>query len=176
GFSRPVWSIGAMLDPDGLWGDWRAAPHVDGEIRRRLDRLDQRLRDALGAYGRTPDRFGLVHADMRLANLLVAGRRVMLLDFDDCGFCWFLYDLAASLSFIEMRADLMDLVAAWTAGYAGVRPLSPEDRAMIVPMILLRRMVLLAWIGSHGETDLARRHAPVFARDTADLADRIWPR
>ena len=33
----------------------------------------------------------------------------------------------------------------------------------VIPSILLRRMALLALIGSHGETPLARKHAPSFA-------------
>lgn len=175
GFTRQSWTAGSILDPDGLWGDWRQAPGVDA-VRERLGAVDQRLREMLAAYGMPPSRYGLIHADMRLANLLVDGEHVTLIDFDDCGFCWFVYDLAASLSFIETRPDLETLIGAWLEGYAPVRPLGDEDRAIIAPMILLRRMALLAWIGSHAETDLARRHAPRFAADTADLADRLLPR
>ena len=85
-FQRPVWDAAAILDPDGLWGDWRKAPHVEGEIRRMLDRLDNRLRRDLSAYGRESDRFGLIHADMRLANILVDKRTTRLIDFADSAF------------------------------------------------------------------------------------------
>ena len=37
-----------------------------------LTRLDETIEARLRAYGRSDDRFGLVHADVRLANLLVA--------------------------------------------------------------------------------------------------------
>ena len=175
GFSRPAWTQEAILDADGIWGDWRCAPGVAGDVRSALDALDGRLRVALANYGREADRFGLIHADMRLANLLVDGERVVLIDFDDCGFGWFVYDLAAALSFIEMRPDLDALIDAWLEGYEAVRPLANVHREMIAPMILLRRMALVAWIGSHSETPLALRHAPTFARDTVALARRIWP-
>jgi Ser/Thr protein kinase RdoA (MazF antagonist) len=171
-FFRPAWTAASILDADGLWGDWRAAPGVD-PVRGTLAGLDLVLRDRLAAYGTSPDRFGLIHADMRLTNLLVDGDDVTLIDFDDCGFGWFVYDLAASLSFIELRADRLDLIGAWLRGYTAVRPLAAEDIAMIEPMILLRRMALLAWIGSHADTDLGRRHAPRFAADTAMLAGRL---
>jgi Ser/Thr protein kinase RdoA (MazF antagonist) len=171
-FTRPTWDASSMLDADGLWGDWRLAPNMTPEIRRTLDALEPRLRAALAAYGKSPDRFGLIHGDMRLGNLLLDGDRLTLLDFDDCGFGWFVYDLAASLSFIETRAELPALIAAWLDAYQKLRPLTPADVAMIEPMILLRRMVLLAWIGSHGETALAQAHAENFAADTAMLAER----
>ena len=47
---------------------------------------------------------------------------------------------------------------------------------MVDTMILLRRMALLAWIGSHAETGLARSHAESFAADTARLAKRYLER
>ena len=170
GFTRPAWTTNALL-AEGLWGDWRAAPGVEGRVAAALADAERELVARLAAYGSGPDRFGLIHADMRLANLLVdSAGRVTLIDFDDSGFGWFLYDLAASLSFIETRPDRGALVEAWCAGYEPVRRLTAEDRAIIGPMILFRRFVLLAWIGSHIETPLAQKHAPVFAADTAALA------
>jgi Ser/Thr protein kinase RdoA (MazF antagonist) len=173
GFVRPTWNAAAILDANGPWGDWRAAPGVEGDTAAALTALDRRLRARLAAYGMGPDRFGLIHADMRLANLLVDGPRVVLLDFDDCGFGWFVYDLAASLSFFETSPQVPALVAAWLAAYRAVRPLSDEDIAMVEVMILFRRMALLAWIGSHSETGLAAAHRGRFAVDTVDLARRL---
>lgn len=172
GFVRPVWSAENMLGPDGLWGDWRRAPGVDA-VRQVLDAVAAALLEDLSAYGRGGDRFGLIHADMRLANLLVDGPRTVLLDFDDCGLGWFMYDLASALSFFETSTDAPVWQEAWLEGYSALRPLSDADRAIIPAMILLRRMVLLAWIGTHGETELAQAHAPRFAVDTAALG-RSW--
>ncbi|MHB1109596.1 MAG: phosphotransferase enzyme family protein [Devosia sp.] len=171
GFVRPAWTAETILDPDGLWGDWRRAPHVEGATRTTLERLDQRLRADLAAYGTAPGRFGLIHADMRLANLLVDGERVTLIDFDDCGFGWFIYDLAASLSFIETDPHVPALKRRWIEGYTAIRPLSDEDLRIIDAMILLRRMALLAWIGSHAETSLAAQFRAQFANDTARMAE-----
>lgn len=172
-FERLHWHADSILDPDGLWGDWRRAPGVAGDVAVRLAEVDVALRDRLARYGENSHNYGLIHADMRLANVLVDGDRVTLIDFDDCGFCWFVYDLAASLSFIETRPDLAELISAWRDGYEKLRPLRDADVAMIGPMIVLRRMALTAWIGSHAETDLARKHAPRFAADTAALADHL---
>lgn len=175
-FVRPIWDAAGILEPDSPWGDWRKAPHAEGETRETLEVLDVRLREDLRAYGTDIDRFGLIHADMRLGNLLVDADEVLLLDFDDSGFGWFMYDLAASLSFIETSPQVPALVRAWLAGYLEVRPLKPEDIRMIDAMILLRRMALLAWIGSHGETTLAQRHADRFALDTATMARKYLSR
>jgi len=128
------------------------------------------VRERLAAYGRGKDSYGLIHADMRLANLLIDGGRTRLIDFDDCGFGWFMYDFAAGISFMEDDPRVPALRAAWLEGYRAVRPLSAADEVEIDSFIMLRRMALLAWIGSHAGTELARSQAPHFASVSARLA------
>lgn len=170
-FVRPAWSAAAILDADGPWGDWRMAPNLTEDGRRTLAALDVRLRLDLAAYGTAADRFGLIHADMRLANLLVDGEKVTLLDFDDCGFCWFAYDFAAAVSFFEDSPVVPALKTRWIEAYTRLRPLSAADVAAMDTMLLLRRMALLAWIGSHGETALAQAHVERFAAGTVRMAE-----
>lgn len=158
---RPVWDE-HVLDSDGIWGDWRLAPGADAE-RESLERLSARLQADLAAYGKGRERFGLIHADMRLANLLVDGEQVTLIDFDDCGFGWFAYDFAAAVSFIDDQAVLPGLKAAWLKGYLPLRPLAEDDIRAMETLVLLRRMLLLAWTGTHAETDLARSQAHLAA-------------
>lgn len=176
GFRRQAWNAASILDADGLWGDWRVAPGVDDTNRPLIEAASDLLRADLAAYGTGPDRYGLIHADMRLGNLLVDGDKVSLIDFDDSGFCWFTYDFAASISFYETHPSVPELRAAWLQAYQQVRPLSPADIASLDSMILLRRLALLAWIGTHAETKLAQHHMPGFAQGTAELAARYLDR
>ncbi|WP_417581218.1 phosphotransferase enzyme family protein [Pelagibacterium sp.] len=175
-FERQTWSAKAILDPDAIWGDWRVAPGVSGAVRATLDNLDARLRSQLFAYGNGPDRFGLIHADMRLANLLISEGVTRLIDFDDCGFCWFGYDFGAAVSFFEDSDTIPALRAAWLAGYRQHRPYEPEHEAMLDAMVMLRRMALLAWTGSHAETDLAKSLHATYATGTAEMAERYLSR
>lgn len=106
---------------------------------------------------------------MRLANLLIGDTGTRLIDFDDCGYGWFMYDFAASISFIEDDPRIPGLRGAWIKGYRSVRTLSAEDEAEIDTFIMLRRMALLAWIGSHIEAPEPQELAPGFAATTARL-------
>ena len=168
-FERLTWDADAVFGPSPTWGDWRAAPHVTQEVRGVLEQVEQKIRTRLAAYGKTPDRYNLIHADMRLANLLIGPDGTRLIDFDDCGFGWFMYDFAAAVSFIEDDPRIPDLRKAWVKGYRTVQDLSAADEAEIDTFIMLRRMALLAWIGSHIEAPEPQKLADGFAKVTARL-------
>lgn len=173
GFQRHAWTVQSMLSSNGIWGDWRQAPNVDRETGKVLEEAQQELSQRFERFGKTEDRFGLVHADMRLANLLVDGGDVRLLDFDDCGFGWFIYDFAAAISFYELSPKVRAWRESWCEGYEAIRTLPNDWRDMIDPAIVLRRMLLLAWIGSHAEAPLPQSLAPHFADGTRELAERF---
>lgn len=171
-FERLQWDFEHMLGATPNWGDWKEGPALDTARVALLERLVARIKERLEAYGTGPERFSLVHADLRLANLLIEGETTKVIDFDDSGLSWFLYDLATALSFIETRDDVPALVEDWLAGYETVRPLSAADKAEIPTFLMLRRMTILAWIGSHSETDLARELGPEYTAGTCELAER----
>lgn len=169
-FERLVWDADAVFGSKPTWGDWRDAPEVTAEISTVLAQLERTLVARLSRFGKTPDRYNLIHADMRLANLLVNPNGTRLIDFDDCGFGWLMYDFAAAISFIEDDPRVPELKAAWLRGYRSVRVLDPVQEAEIDTMVMLRRMALLAWIGSHMDAPEPQALAPGFAATTARLA------
>jgi len=170
-FERFHWNLDTIFGTNPHWGHWHDCPDSNVRALDVLSRAVETLKRRLTAFGMGADRFGLVHADMRLANLLLHEGEPRVIDFDDCGFSWFMYDLATSVSFIEHRADVMELVDAWLGGYERVRALSPEVLAEIPSFIMLRRMLIVAWCGSHAETELAVELGAEFVDISCDLAD-----
>jgi Ser/Thr protein kinase RdoA (MazF antagonist) len=126
----------------------------------------------LAAFGTGPDRFGLVHADMRLANLLVDGDSVCVIDFDDCGLSWYLYDLGSSLSFIEHLPVVPELIDSWITGYRTEGSLGADEVAELPTFVMLRRLLLVAWIGSHSAVPEAQALGADFTTVSCDLAEK----
>ena len=172
GFARHSWTPDVILDDRLDWGAWQAAVREQPEALDLLTRLDEALRERLSSLPRDRERFGLIHADLRLANLLDDGRRTAIIDFDDCGFGWYLFDLAAALSFLEERPDVPELVASWLDGYRKVATVPANLEAEIPALIMLRRLQLLGWVGyQRHRIDFAREIAPRFVTDTCRLAE-----
>jgi Ser/Thr protein kinase RdoA (MazF antagonist) len=173
GFTRLRWDWDTSIGEHGHWGRWQDGPGVGRDEQVLLGRLAEVLRQRLATFGDGPDLFGLVHADMRLANLLVdpGSDRVAVIDFDDCGFGWFLYDFAAAVSFMEDDPRIPELAAAWASGYRSQAPLPADQERELPTFVLLRRLLLLAWLGTHPDTGPAHELGGRFARITCDLAE-----
>ncbi|MDB6087177.1 MAG: aminoglycoside phosphotransferase [Gammaproteobacteria bacterium] len=173
GFRRKRWDFEAMVGPQGFWGSWRAAIGLDaagaGVLEKSLDLIRQRLE----RFGDHAQVFGLVHADLRLANLLVHDTHLRIIDFDDCGFSWFLYDFATAVSFIEHDPIVADLLRAWLRGYRKRSPLRAEDCAEIPTLVVLRRILLTAWLASHAEVPFAREIGASYTHGTVMLAQAL---
>jgi len=173
GFTRPRWDYEHTLGARGHWGAWQDGLGIGPAEREQLERLAAAIEARLRAYGRGDDRFGLVHADIRLANLLVDGGRVRVIDFDDCGFAWFMYDFATTVSFMEDHPRVPELRDAWVEGYRSGAPLDPADEAELDTFVMLRRLLLVAWIGSHHTfANEAAELGAGFTAGTCELAER----
>lgn len=170
-FERLTWDFRTSLGEAPHWGSWRDGMGLDPQKTTLFTRTVGLIEKRLERFGKAPDRFGLIHSDMRLANLLVDGDVVKVLDFDDSGFSWHLYDAATAVSFFEHEPHVPELMSAWVAGYRRVRDLPAEDEAEIPTFVMLRRMILVAWIGSHFETDLAQSMGVAYTASTVGLCE-----
>lgn len=175
-FTRFSWDADTMIGEHGRWGNWRDAPGLTGADEAVMGRAAAEIRRRLTEFGCGPDRFGLIHADLRMANLMIdpadPSAPITVIDFDDCGWSWHLADLGAVVSFIEDTPEAETMIAGWLAGYREIRDLAAEHLDMIPTFVMLRRLQLTAWVASHADADSAVAFADGFVGGTARLAER----
>jgi Ser/Thr protein kinase RdoA (MazF antagonist) len=175
-FVRPRWDLRTTLGDRPHWGPWHSSVTDPGELAL-LGRAAGAVSGRLRAFGVGDGRFGLVHADLRLANLLVDEDRITVIDFEDCGLSWYLYDLACALTFNEGRPDIRELIGLWVDGYRQVEPLPAADEAEIDTFLMLRRLMLAAYAGLRHDTELAAwMRAGGYNAQTCALAERYLSR
>ncbi len=157
GFCRQAWDEAALLDGQHpiiapAWENWA----LNAEQRALVLECREALRERLRQWGKEPDRYGLIHADLMPENLIVADDGMHLIDFDDCGFGWYLYDPASALLFYYGQDFYPDLLNAWAAGYRSVRRLTDEEINELPTFLLLRCFYGLGWLHTRRNSDAAQ--------------------
>ena len=175
-FTRHTWDFETSLGATPHWGRWQDGMGMTDAARTAIGETAALIGRRLERFGKSPARFNLIHGDMRLANLLMDGGTVKVIDFDDCGLSWFLYDCATTVSFFEHEPEVPELLNAWVRGYRRVGALSSEDEAEIETFVMLRRLLLVAWIGSHSETELAQSMGVDYTATTIPLCEHYLSR
>ena len=161
GFTRPTWDVDALIGPRALWGDYTDLTTLSADQLTLMHRAADLVRRRLEAFGRAPDRFGLTHGDLMPDNVLVADGVPHVIDFDDGGYGWYLYDLATLLAFKVADPGLALVRDAWVGGYRTVAPL-PDDHVRQVDVLVMARMLLgLGWMHTRRETEMARDFTPM---------------
>jgi len=160
GFARPVWDPGGIFGATAHLGDWRKAASLTGEQRSLLDRLAERLREDLAAFGQAPDRFGLCHGDFLPENLMVCDEGLRLIDFDDCGEGWYLFDFATGLFDLLGEPPYEACLTAMVAGYREHRALPDAHLARLPAFFLARALSWVGWSATHAHLRKAGEIAP----------------
>lgn len=171
-FDRIIWNHETMVLPTGHWGDWKNAPYLKKDDQFIISEAISNIGKELEMFGKGTDRYGLIHADLRLTNLLLQENKVGVIDFDDCGMSWFMHDLAAAISFNEHYAAAPEWVNQWLNGYEKMGHISHEEYKLIPTFIMQRRIQLMAWFGSHAYTDMALSLGDQWSKETVRLCKK----
>lgn len=165
---RFTWDVEDLLGENSRVGNWKKNSFLTEEQIPILEEAVRIICRRLEDYGRGADRYGLIHSDLNINNVIVDGNLVQILDFDDCGFGWFLYDLSTSV--LEYDKEIRKKINAWMHGYESIRTLSEEDRKMIPTFIVMRKIVRIGWIASHMENDTVKKVPPDYYEQTVKMA------
>jgi Ser/Thr protein kinase RdoA (MazF antagonist) len=148
------------LDADGFmgeapfWGRFWDIPGLSPEQRETLVEARVRIRDRLTEYGKDRGTYSVIHADLRSANVLVRDDRVHVIDFDDAGFGWHQYDMAAFLFDYATSESYERVRDALLAGYRSRRKIADEDLALLPTFVVVRMLAALGWLNDRPEVDL----------------------
>ena len=173
GFDRPAWDAEGIYGVNGHLGDFRRLESAtDAQMRLMLDVSDE-LSDMLAEFGQSPDRYGLSHGDFLAENIFVCEDGIRLLDFDDAGDSWYLFDIATELFDLLGTPAYDPCLSAIVSGYRKHRDLPDDHLAMLPAFFLSRLLSYLGWCAKKPHMPLSsfikpfllatvEQHAPAF--------------
>ena len=171
--NRFEWNLDSLVfHAADRWGSWRNYHELTPETSELFARAEEICVKRLTAYGQAPDRYNLVHTDLSLNNIII-GRdgTCQVIDFDDCGKGWLLYDLSSSL--LEFEDNLPDMQERWAEGYEKYRHLTEADRREMLTFHVLRRIVRLGWIETHIDSDTVQKIPATYYPCTIRLCEKF---
>ena len=92
--------------------------------------------------------FGLIHSDFHTNNCLTCDGNIGIIDFDDCQFAPFPYDIAITISSFDDFSNQEALRRAFLQGYSENRELPKNYVTEIESFAMERRLRLLRWIST----------------------------
>jgi Ser/Thr protein kinase RdoA (MazF antagonist) len=104
------------------------------------------LQEVMDAWGNGPYVYGLIHADLGVdANVLFWHGDARAIDFDDCRFGYWMFDLAVALEHVQEDTVYPQFRDALLEGYTETRAL-PEEQARRLPLFLAAvNALLVVW-------------------------------
>ncbi|MBL8268442.1 phosphotransferase enzyme family protein [Steroidobacter sp.] len=171
-FTRHSWCEQGLLSDAPLWGRFWELAALSPEERAVLTEARFKAAEDLAALGKSSAAFGMIHADFVPENLLNDGGRLQLIDFDDAGFGWHMFELATALYWTLDEPNYPSICRALFDGYRSERPLSPAHEAMLPLFLFLRGSTYLGWLQTRAETQTARELGPLLIERTCRLARR----
>ncbi len=169
GFQRPTWDIDGLVGADPLWGRFWDNPAVSKDVRDMLLQARDAARHDLLAQKESLD-YGLIHADAVRENVLIDGVAARLIDFDDSGWGFRLFDVATALLKNRSETDYATLESALLDGYASHRAL---DISPLPLFMMLRAFTYLGWIIPRLEEAGAAERNQRNIGPAVELADRF---
>ncbi len=135
-YKRQEWHEYDVVDID------RFAPAEETQVRECTARIVERLK----ALPRTPETYGLIHADLHMHNFCFANGKITAFDFDNAEYAWFVKDIAVLLFYVardEPKESRDAAVAAFLPpfleGYRELRRCDGAALAMIPDLLALQR-------------------------------------
>ena len=163
GFVRMRWDWETFFGNTMEYGGISAADCWDllpTPVRLQFDEIARRMRLIM-----TDGPDGLIHADLYLENALFESDALRIIDFDDCGFGYWLYDLAVPLWDNRYRDNYPVLRAALLDGYAAHREL--PDLTHLDAFIATRDVAFGLWYAGMSQVN------PSFAANLDKTMDYI---
>lgn len=141
--------------------------------------LESLLRDAddadafLSSLETNENSYGLVHYDLHPGNILVDGKCLTVIDFDDCCYHWYAWDLAMPLHRIRqghMAENNLDLRRLFLDVY---RETCPVDLNIVEAFERIRHLHMIGWLAERRTEEKWREIFPKYVSAHALYARRF---
>ncbi|MGB3493248.1 MAG: phosphotransferase [Elainellaceae cyanobacterium] len=146
-FTRPYWNWDGLFGKGAGYSDdgdrvWELTPQP---YRRLFEAVSTQAKNAMADLGEERDQFGLIHGDFWLGNLLIQAEDIGVIDFADCGFGYWGYDLSRFLNDFSTEPLYSACLDHLLQGYTQVRPFPDAQLRHLKLFGAMQQVTLALW-------------------------------
>ena len=146
-FTRPRWNWNGLFgDMAGYSNDgarvWELTPQP---YRNLFENISKKFHKTVALLKADTRNFGLIHGDFWAGNLLIHKDEIGIIDFADCGFGYWIYDIARFLNDYIYEPNFSLYLDKLLHGYTQVRPLPEEQLSHINTFIAAQYAAYGLW-------------------------------
>ncbi|HCI80202.1 MAG TPA: hypothetical protein DHW02_10985 [Ktedonobacter sp.] len=151
GFVRPSWDWERLFGVSSVLNNEKVMVSLTHYQQEVLLAVSTKILQALNLIDKDASSWGLIHADLHRDNILLHNEKVGIIDFDDCGWGYYLFDVASVLDSFYRRVVTSHegypmLKEAYLTGYSRVRALPAHLDTSLRIFKVMRDMVNVNFI------------------------------
>ena len=170
---RHAWDTDGLVGDEPFWGQFWALAALTDAQRQLFLAAKEALSQDLAFYGQSDSNYGLIHADFVPENVLLDDATVQVIDFDDAGFGWHMFDLVTAVYWLGEEPAYIDIKEALLAGYQSVRSLADRDLETWDMFAAARSLTYLGWVHTRQNSSEAAEMTPMIV-DMATAACQTY--
>ncbi|WP_051768241.1 phosphotransferase enzyme family protein [Sphingobium sp. DC-2] len=170
GFHRHHWDAEGLTGDAPIWGPFWDLEWLSRAEAALIREARAVLAEDLGKMPRDPSCYGLIHADLLSDNVVVQGSDIRLIDFDDAGWGWHMFELATALHFQIGNRSFEAKRDALFTGYRSTRDVPGNFEEQLPLFLLARSVTYLGWVATRQETETARQQTRSLIERCCDIA------
>ena len=176
GFKRHSFDVDGFLGDQPFWGRFWEAQNATISEREKLSVIRNNITEGLSKLPKDINSFGMIHADLHSQNVLIQGKNLSVIDFDDSGFGWYGFDLAVAiwdrLDFTATGCHFDIAYKSLIRGYLEERPNAKDIIETIPTFLLMRTLMIIRWIEDRPESGY-EAFIPVLIQASIDQAKQL---
>jgi Ser/Thr protein kinase RdoA (MazF antagonist) len=161
---RRYWNAEGLLGKHAKFGSIDNLQGATSDQQRIITKARKKILKKFKNYElKSPNKMGIIHADLHTGNFLFNKNGIALIDFDDCGFGFFGYDLAIPIMSLD-RFEKMSrkrkniLKEAFFSGYREILSWDSNDDRLLEEFITARRLLMLGWLNSRSDNPRLKKY------------------
>jgi len=169
-FTRPYWNWNGLFGERAGYsnngaGVWELTPQP---YRSFFKDVSEQVKGIMASLGEEADQFGILHGDFWSGNLLVFDQEICPIDFADCGFGYWGYELARFLIDFPRDQDFSLCLDKLLSGYTQIRAFPEQQLPHIRTFVAAHYVTLALW-----RINRAQEHPSFRSRLEEDLQETV---